>query len=86
MCMKSIVSERINITLPKQTLELINGVAEHGSRSRLIDSAVRFYLNHKKHAHIQKEMKEGAIARADRDRALVHELFDFTDTWEINRI
>jgi len=83
--MKSVVSERINITLPKQTLLLIDEVAERGSRSRLIDSAVHFYIAHKKRTHVQKEMKEGAIVRATRDRALVRELFDFTDTWEKDR-
>jgi metal-responsive CopG/Arc/MetJ family transcriptional regulator len=80
--MKSSAFERINITLPSQTLAMIDGVAEQGSRSRLIDVAVHFYLNNQKRLQVQKEMKEPTIARASRDRALVRELFDFTDTWE----
>ena len=33
--------KRINISLPEETLELIDRVTEHGDRSRFIDEAVR---------------------------------------------
>lgn len=33
--------KRINISLPEETLELIDRVTEHGDRSRSVDGAVR---------------------------------------------
>lgn len=35
---------RINITLPEETVRLIDRVAAKGDRSRLIDEAVRHYV------------------------------------------
>ena len=36
---------RINVTLPKETVYLLDKVSEKGGRSRLINNAVRFYVN-----------------------------------------
>ncbi len=33
----TIMRKRVNITLPEETLELIDRVTEHGDRSRFID-------------------------------------------------
>ena len=80
--MKQNTYERINITLPSQTVRLLDDVAEYGSRSRLIDTAVHFYISNYKREQVRAALKEGALARSARDRTLVRELFDFTDTWE----
>ena len=36
--------KRINITLPEETLALIDRVTEHGDRSRFIDEAIKHYI------------------------------------------
>ena len=77
--MKSSV-QRINITLPARTLRQIDRIADRGSRSQLIDAAVRFYITDRGSARIRKLLKEGALARAERDRGVV-DLFDLDDVW-----
>src|ERR1700733_15180619 len=77
--MKSNV-QRVNITLPLRTLRQIDRIAERGDRSQLIDAAVNFYINERSRIGLRMLVKEGALARAGRDRATV-ELFDLSDTW-----
>lgn len=67
--------QRVNITLPEDTLRLIDRVAVKGDRSRLIDSAVRHYVDSIGRANLRKQLKEGAIARAGRDLGLTEEWF-----------
>jgi CopG family transcriptional regulator / antitoxin EndoAI len=69
-----------NITLPARTLRQIDRIADRGNRSQLIDAAVRFYFTERSSARIRKLLKEGALARAERDRAVV-DLFDLDDVW-----
>ncbi len=38
------IRKRINFSLPEDTLNLLDRIAEKGERSRLIDEAVRFYV------------------------------------------
>lgn len=35
---------RINVTLPKETIELLNQIVPKGARSRFIDEAVKYYI------------------------------------------
>jgi len=57
---------RINITLPEETPELIDRVAERGDRSRFIDEAVTHYIQEAGRSKLRKQLKEGAITRAPR--------------------
>ena len=59
--------KRVNITLPDETLELIDRVMEHGDRRRFIDEAVRHYIADIGRANLRKRLKEGAVQRAERD-------------------
>ena len=59
--------KRINITLPEDTLELIDRVTEQGDRSRFIDEAVRHYIQEIGRSNLRKQLKAGAIRRAQRD-------------------
>jgi CopG family transcriptional regulator/antitoxin EndoAI len=45
---------RINITLPQETVQLIDRVAERGDRSRFIDEAVRDYVSRRSRQHLKK--------------------------------
>lgn len=66
---------RINITLPEDTVRLIDRVATKGDRSRLIGEAIRHYVQATGRAELKKRLREGALRRADRDRALAREWF-----------
>ena len=69
------MNQRVNITLPEETLSLIDRVAEKGDRSRFIDLAIRYYIEAMGKARLKKQIKEGAIARAERDLRLAEEWF-----------
>lgn len=69
------MSERLNITLPEETVRLINRVAKRGQRSRLINQAVNRYVKEEGRAAIRKRLEEGARRRADRDLRIVEEWF-----------
>jgi CopG family transcriptional regulator / antitoxin EndoAI len=69
------VHRRINVTLSEETLALLDRVAEKGDRSRLIDAAVRYYIDEQGRAQLKKRLKAGAIRRAERDLSLAEEWF-----------
>ncbi len=66
--------KRINITLPEETVALIDRVVEKGARSGLIDSAIRHYIEQVGKGNLRKSLKEGAIRRAERDLSLAEAL------------
>ncbi len=66
---------RVNITLPAETLALIDRVVTKGQRSRLIDEAVRLLIRKQSRARLRKLIAEGSRVRAARDRALAQEWF-----------
>ncbi|MBI2119664.1 MAG: hypothetical protein HYT97_08565 [Elusimicrobia bacterium] len=67
--------KRVNVTLPPQTLKLIDKVTEKGDRSRLIDEAVRFYVKEIGYSNLRKRIREGALMRSSRDLELAEEWF-----------
>ncbi len=69
------MSKRLNITLPEETVRLINRVANRGQRSRLIDQAVNRYVEEEGRAAIRRRLEEGARRRADRDLRIAEEWF-----------
>ena len=71
--------ERVNITLPSQTLARIAKAAGSGNRSRFIDMAVNFYLSEQGRAALHDSLRTGALARADRDRQITDEYTVFAD-------
>ena len=76
---------RINITLPVETLRLIDRISKKGNRSRLIDKAVRRYMVNVRRANLRKRLKEGAQRRAERDLRLAQDSFFLEEeAWPIN--
>ena len=75
----STLHRRVNITLPPETLQLIDRVGKRANRSRFIDEAVRHYVATRGKANLKKRLKEGARRRADRDLALAEDWFDLED-------
>ncbi len=61
--------------MPEETLKIIDRVAEKGDRSRIIDRAVKYYVKELGRANLKKQLKEGAIRRAERDLELAEEWF-----------
>ena len=76
----STMHRRINVTLPEETVKLIDRVSAKGDRSRLIDDAVKQYITEIGRANLRKKLKEGALRRAPRDRALAEEWSLLEDT------
>jgi CopG family transcriptional regulator/antitoxin EndoAI len=79
--MKSNAYQRVNISLPRGTLRRIDRTAKRGDRSRLIDQAVNFYLKKHARARLRALLKEGYLARAERDIEFAADLFDLDDVW-----
>jgi CopG family transcriptional regulator/antitoxin EndoAI len=80
------VNQRINVSLPEETLRLLDRVAGKGDRSRFIDQAVRYYIDEKGRSAIKKRLKEGAIRRAARDQHLTEEWFPLDEeAWNEGR-
>lgn len=67
--------QRLNITLPNDTVRLLDHVAAKGDRSRLVDEAVRYFVKTKGRANLRKLLRDGARKHADRDLMLAEEWF-----------
>ena len=80
------VNQRINVSLPEETLRLLDRVAGKGDRSRLINEAVRYYIDEKGRRELRKRLKEGAIRRTPRDLQLSEEWFPLEEeVWNDGR-
>lgn len=76
---------RLNITLPEETIQLIDTVTQKGDRSRFINEAVKCYIAHNSRENLKQQLKEGAMRRAERDRGLVEAWFDLEEeAWHRN--
>jgi CopG family transcriptional regulator/antitoxin EndoAI len=73
------MNRRLNITLPEQTVRLMDRVAGRGHRSRLIAQAVHRYVQQEGRTRLRKKLEDGARARAERDLQLVEEWFAIDD-------
>lgn len=64
------VHRRLNVTLPEETVRIVDRLAGKRNRSRLIDLAVKHYVESVGRANLRKRLKEGAMRRAERDLRL----------------
>ncbi|UMX48079.1 MAG: ribbon-helix-helix domain-containing protein [Candidatus Nealsonbacteria bacterium DGGOD1a] len=67
--------QRVDITLPKETVRLLEKIAKRGDRSRLVDQAIRYFAKEMSRTNLKKQLKDGAIVNASRDLNLVEEWF-----------
>jgi CopG family transcriptional regulator/antitoxin EndoAI len=75
--------QRVSVTLPEETLQLIDKVADKGNRSRFIDRAVRYYIRQVGRTNLNQQLKEGALRRAERDLNLSEQYFNLEeDVWQ----
>ncbi len=64
--------KHISITLPEETLELIDQVSSE-SRSEFITKAVQAYAHRFGKAELNRKLKQACLERADEDRAMAQE-------------
>ena len=69
------MNQRLNITLPEQTVRLLDSAAPKGQRSRLIDEAVKRFVRERGRVSLRKQLERGAKARAQRDLDVTEEWF-----------
>ena len=69
------MQKRINVTLPEETIDLLERLAPKGNRSRLIDRAVREYVRKSSRAEIRKRLKAGYLRDRDSSMALAADWF-----------
>lgn len=69
------MNKRLNITLPEQTVRLMDRVAGKGRRSSLIDRAVRRYVNQQSRANLRRQLAESYKAHRAFDLELAEEWF-----------
>lgn len=67
--------QRINVTLPSETLKQLDEYAPKGDRSRFIDEAIQHYINQIQKQKLREQLQLGSILRAERDRALAEDWF-----------
>ena len=69
------MNKRLNITLPEDTVRLMDRVAGRGRRSSLIDRAVRRYVREESRANLRKQLAASYKANAEEDLQLAQEWF-----------
>lgn len=76
--------QRLNITLPAETVKLIARSRKRGDRSRFIDHAVKFFVKEQRRAELRALLKEGAVKRAKRDRGIAEDWFPIEEqSWQL---
>jgi CopG family transcriptional regulator/antitoxin EndoAI len=77
------MNKRLNITLPEQTVRLMDRVAGKGRRSSLIDRAVRRYVKEETRANLRRQLAVSYKANADFDLELAEEWFPMEEeAWQ----
>lgn len=78
--------KRVNVTLPEETIRLIDRSASNGNRSRFIDEAIKYFVRRHGRTELRRLLGEGAERRAARDLAIAAEWFDLdNDAWRKRR-
>lgn len=80
------MQQRLNISLPQETVKLIDRSSKRKDRSRFIDDAVRFFVKEQRRADLRAVLKEGAVKRAKRDLGIAEDWFLIEDqTWQLRK-
>jgi CopG family transcriptional regulator / antitoxin EndoAI len=78
--------QRVNITLPEETLRLIDRVTNKRERSRFINEAVKCYIEEMGRTNIRKQLKEGALRRGQLALEIAQEWFPLDEeAWRLKR-
>jgi CopG family transcriptional regulator/antitoxin EndoAI len=75
--------ERLNVSLPKDTVALLDRAIPKGGRSRFIDEAIRDRVARVSRARLRKQLERGYAARAAADLKMAEEWFAVDEkAWE----
>ena len=74
----TIVRKRINLSLPEETVALIDRINKLGDLNSLIDVAIRHYVSSIERAKLKARIKAGAQKRGERDLQLAAEWFNIS--------
>lgn len=78
--------KRVDVTLPQETLQIVDQVVKHGDRSRFIDKAIHFYIDKIGKTNLKMQLKEGAQKRINRDLEITKEWFLLEEeAWRKNK-
>jgi CopG family transcriptional regulator/antitoxin EndoAI len=69
------MNTRINVILPTSTVAVLDKVATKGTRSALIDRAIRHYVKAQGRQNLRERLKQEALANAERDLHMAAEWF-----------
>lgn len=69
------MNKRINVLLPEETLSMLDRVAEKGERSRVIDQALKFYIEKRGRSNLKAHLKDGYRARSAESLEISSEWF-----------
>ena len=77
------IRKRINIMVSPDTLSLLERVAPKGNHSRLIDEAVKFFVEKRGQTNLKEQLKEGYRVRSSHDLRLAEEWFSIDEeAWQ----
>jgi CopG family transcriptional regulator/antitoxin EndoAI len=70
---------RINITLPEETLRMLDRIVSRGDRSEFIKEAVEKYVKQVGRTNLRKGLKDSAIRESELDLRVAEEWFDLEE-------
>jgi CopG family transcriptional regulator/antitoxin EndoAI len=77
------MNKRINVILPATTVAVLDRVTIKGSRSALIDRAIRHYVETQSRQNLRERLKDEALANAERDLQMAAEWFPLEEeAWQ----
>jgi metal-responsive CopG/Arc/MetJ family transcriptional regulator len=77
------MNTRINVMLPTATIAVLDKVASKGSRSVLIDRAIRHYLQTRSRQNLREQLKLEALASTENDLKMAAEWFPLEEeAWQ----
>ena len=78
------MNKRINVILPTTTVAVLDRVATKGSRSALIDRAIRHYVETQGRQNLRERLKQDALVNAERDLQMAAEWFPLEEeAWQV---
>lgn len=78
--------ERLNIALPRATVELLDRMTKKGNRSRFVDQAIRELTRSRTRTQLRKLLEEEGRVNRDRDLRLAAEWAAVdAETWPAHR-
>lgn len=72
---RATTQKRINVSLPQETVKMMDRVTQKGDRSRLIDVAIRHYVKSVGKAKLKVKLEEGYRALGKSSLKMAEEWF-----------